>query len=46
VQALPANNEKRNDRFRNDQQATPWVVHLAFTLIARHHYRDYSGHGI
>lgn len=31
---LTADNEKFNDRFANYQQATQWVVQLAFTLIA------------
>ena len=31
---LPADVEKFNDRFANYQQATQWVVQLAFTLIA------------
>ncbi|WP_088891197.1 hypothetical protein [Leptolyngbya ohadii] len=31
---LSADNEKFNDRFTNYQQATQWVVQLAFTLIA------------
>jgi hypothetical protein len=31
---LSADNEKFNDRFSNYQQATQWVVQLAFTLIA------------
>ena len=34
VDTLSANNEKFNDRFSNYQQATQWVVQLAFTLIA------------
>ncbi|KGF71602.1 hypothetical protein DO97_17320 [Neosynechococcus sphagnicola sy1] len=29
-----ADQEKFNDRFSNYQQATQWVVQLAFTLIA------------
>jgi outer membrane murein-binding lipoprotein Lpp len=31
---LSADSEKFNDRFSNYQQATQWVVQLAFTLIA------------
>jgi hypothetical protein len=31
---LSAEQEKFNDRFTNYQQATQWVVQLAFTLIA------------
>ena len=31
---LSAEQEKFNDRFSNYQQATQWVVQLAFTLIA------------
>lgn len=31
---LVADNDKFNDRFTNYQQATQWVVQLAFTLIA------------
>ncbi len=31
---LSADNQKFNDRFSNYQQATQWVVQLAFTLIA------------
>jgi hypothetical protein len=31
---LTADVERFNDRFSNDQQATQWVVQLAFTLIA------------
>jgi outer membrane murein-binding lipoprotein Lpp len=34
VDHLSADNEKFNDRFSNYQQATQWVVQLAFTLIA------------
>ncbi|MEE6160954.1 hypothetical protein [Cylindrospermopsis raciborskii] len=34
VGKLSADNEKFNDRFSNYQQATQWVVQLAFTLIA------------
>jgi outer membrane murein-binding lipoprotein Lpp len=34
VDNLSADNEKFNDRFSNYQQATQWVVQLAFTLIA------------
>ena len=34
VDTLSADNEKFNDRFSNYQQATQWVVQLAFTLIA------------
>ena len=34
VNRLSADNEKFNDRFSNYQQATQWVVQLAFTLIA------------
>ena len=34
VDKLSADNEKFNDRFSNYQQATQWVVQLAFTLIA------------
>ncbi|MGA1134252.1 MAG: hypothetical protein ACO31I_18690 [Prochlorotrichaceae cyanobacterium] len=34
VDRLSADNEKFNDRFSNYQQATQWVVQLAFTLIA------------
>lgn len=31
---LSTDSEKFNDRFSNYQQATQWVVQLAFTLIA------------
>jgi hypothetical protein len=31
---LASDQERFNDRFSNDQQATQWVVQLAFTLIA------------
>ncbi len=31
---LSRDSEKFNDRFSNYQQATQWVVQLAFTLIA------------
>ncbi|OCQ92106.1 MAG: hypothetical protein ACM65L_21020 [Microcoleus sp.] len=31
---LSSDSEKFNDRFSNYQQATQWVVQLAFTLIA------------
>ena len=34
VDALSTEVEKFNDRFTNYQQATQWVVQLAFTLIA------------
>jgi hypothetical protein len=34
VEKLTIDNEKFNDRFGNYQQATQWVVQLAFTLIA------------
>jgi large-conductance mechanosensitive channel len=34
VEKLTSDNEKFNDRFGNYQQATQWVVQLAFTLIA------------
>ena len=34
VDRLSTDNEKFNDRFSNYQQATQWVVQLAFTLIA------------
>ncbi|PNK21563.1 hypothetical protein [Cylindrospermopsis raciborskii] len=34
VGKLSADNEKFNDRFSHYQQATQWVVQLAFTLIA------------
>lgn len=34
VDRLSADSEKFNDRFSNYQQATQWVVQLAFTLIA------------
>jgi outer membrane murein-binding lipoprotein Lpp len=34
VDHLSADNEKFNNRFSNYQQATQWVVQLAFTLIA------------
>ncbi len=34
VGELTSDNEKFNDRFGNYQQATQWVVQLAFTLIA------------
>lgn len=34
VDRLSNNSEKFNDRFSNYQQATQWVVQLAFTLIA------------
>jgi archaellum component FlaC len=34
VDQLSTDVEKFNDRFSNYQQATQWVVQLAFTLIA------------
>jgi len=34
VAKILTDNEKFNDRFSNYQQATQWVVQLAFTLIA------------
>ncbi len=34
VERLSTDVEKSNDRFSNYQQATQWVVQLAFTLIA------------
>ncbi|MEG4445673.1 hypothetical protein QUB47_27310 [Microcoleus sp. AT9_B5] len=34
VEKLSRDSEKFNDRFSNYQQATQWVVQLAFTLIA------------
>ncbi|MEG3899820.1 MULTISPECIES: hypothetical protein [unclassified Microcoleus] len=34
VDRLSNDSEKFNDRFSNYQQATQWVVQLAFTLIA------------
>jgi hypothetical protein len=34
VDRLSADSERFNDRFSNYQQATQWVVQLAFTLIA------------
>jgi hypothetical protein len=34
VEKLTADSERFNDRFGNYQQATQWVVQLAFTLIA------------
>jgi hypothetical protein len=34
VDNLSRDSEKFNDRFSNYQQATQWVVQLAFTLIA------------
>jgi regulator of replication initiation timing len=34
VEKLTSDNEKFSDRFGNYQQATQWVVQLAFTLIA------------
>ena len=34
VEKLSNDGEKFNDRFSNYQQATQWVVQLAFTLIA------------
>ncbi len=34
VDQLSTDSEKFNDRFANYQQATQWVVQLAFTLIA------------
>lgn len=34
VEKLTSDNEKFNDRFSNYQQATQWVVQLAFILIA------------
>ncbi len=34
VDKLSTHVEKFNDRFTNYQQATQWVVQLAFTLIA------------
>lgn len=34
VEKLSTDVEKFNDRFSNYQQATQWVVQLAFTLIA------------
>lgn len=34
VDKLSRDSEKFNDRFANYQQATQWVVQLAFTLIA------------
>ena len=34
VEKLSTDGEKFNDRFSNYQQATQWVVQLAFTLIA------------
>lgn len=34
VEKLSTDVEKFNDRFTNYQQATQWVVQLAFTLIA------------
>ena len=34
VERLNADIEKFNDRFSNYQQATQWVVQLAFSLIA------------
>jgi hypothetical protein len=33
VEKLSNDGEKFNDRFSNYQQATQWVVQLAFTLI-------------
>lgn len=34
VEKLTVGSERFNDRFGNYQQATQWVVQLAFTLIA------------
>jgi uncharacterized protein (DUF608 family) len=34
LDTLTSDVEKFNDRFSNYQQATQWVVQLAFTLIA------------
>ncbi len=34
VDKLSTDSQKFNDRFANYQQATQWVVQLAFTLIA------------
>ena len=34
VDKLSRDSERFNDRFSNYQQATQWVVQLAFTLIA------------
>lgn len=34
IDKLAAEQEKFNDRFSNYQQATQWVVQIAFTLIA------------
>ena len=34
VERLSKDSERFNDRFSNYQQATQWVVQLAFTLIA------------
>jgi regulator of replication initiation timing len=34
VEKLTTDNEKFSDRFGSYQQATQWVVQLAFTLIA------------
>lgn len=34
VEKLTVDSERFNDRFGNYQQATQWVVQLAFTLIA------------
>jgi hypothetical protein len=34
VQQIATESERFNDRFANYQQATQWVVQLAFTLIA------------
>ncbi|HAN46571.1 MAG TPA: hypothetical protein DCQ32_08475 [Cyanobacteria bacterium UBA8156] len=34
LQHIEDNAEKFNDRFANYQQATQWVIQLAFTLIA------------
>ncbi|MGQ9866946.1 MAG: hypothetical protein ACUVSQ_11835 [Pseudanabaenaceae cyanobacterium] len=34
LQHIEDNSEKFNDRFANYQQATQWVIQLAFTLIA------------
>jgi predicted nucleic acid-binding Zn-ribbon protein len=34
LEAIKQENERFNERFSNYQQATQWVVQLAFTLIA------------
>jgi len=34
VKQIATDSERFNDRFANYQQATQWVVQLAFTLIA------------